>query len=96
MTKWRCFRESAWCVDVFGEVLPKIRTGIKAMERLRSHPLPHWVERMTVGYVRSQGGAAFRKLTGWDITWPDGQKQLSCTFTTRENRIAPNIAGPGM
>ncbi|MDR3362783.1 MAG: DEAD/DEAH box helicase [Desulfovibrio sp.] len=64
---------------------------IKAVERLRSHPLPHWVERMTVGYVRSQGGAAVRKLTGWDITWPDGQKQISCTFTARENRIAPNV-----
>ena len=64
---------------------------IKAVERLRSHPLPHWVERMTIGYVRSQGGAAVRKLTGWDITWPDGQKQNSCTFTARENRIAPNV-----
>lgn len=64
---------------------------IKAVERLRSHPLPHWVERMTVGYVRSQGGAAVRKLTGWDIIWPDGQKQVSCTFTARESRNAENI-----
>lgn len=64
---------------------------IKAVERLRSHPLPHWVERMTVGYVRSQGGAAVRKLTGWDITWPDGQKQNSCTFTASESRIAANV-----
>ncbi|MDL2279495.1 DEAD/DEAH box helicase family protein [Desulfovibrio sp. OttesenSCG-928-G11] len=63
---------------------------IQAVERLRSHPLPHWVERMTVGYVRSQGGAAVRKLTGWDITWPDGQKQNSCTFTVRESRVAAN------
>ena len=64
---------------------------IKAVERLRSHPLPHWLERMTVGYVRSHGGAAVRKLTGWDITWPDGQKQNSCTFTARESRIAANV-----
>lgn len=64
---------------------------IKAVERLRSHPLPHWVERMTIGYVRSQGGSAARKLTGWDITWPDGHKQASCTFTASESRIAANI-----
>lgn len=63
---------------------------IQAVERLRSHPLPHWVERMTVGYVRSQGGAAARKLTGWDITWPDGHKQNSCTFTARESRVTAN------
>jgi Superfamily II DNA/RNA helicases, SNF2 family len=64
---------------------------IKTVERLRSHPLPHWVERMAIGYVRSQGGTAVRKLTGWDITWPDGQKQISCTFTDHKNRIAPNV-----
>ncbi len=64
---------------------------IKAVERLRSHPLPHWVERMTIGYVRAQGGTAVRKLTGWDITWPDGQKQASCTFTADERRAGVNV-----
>jgi SNF2 family DNA or RNA helicase len=34
---------------------------IQAAERLRSHPLPHWVERMTVGYLNSYGGKASRK-----------------------------------
>ena len=48
---------------------------VQLAERLRSHPLPHWVERMTVGYlnleagltneVRTDGGVRLlRNLTG--------------------------------
>lgn len=57
---------------------------IHAVDRLRAHPLPHWVERMTISYVRSHGGAAVRKLIGWDITWPDEQKWRSCVFNRHE------------
>ncbi|WZB63132.1 helicase-related protein [Achromobacter xylosoxidans] len=46
---------------------------VQAAERLRSHPLPHWVERMTVGYLNSHGGAASRKRSWWELNWPDGQ-----------------------
>ena len=44
----------------------------KLAERLRSHPLPHWVERMTVGYLNSHGGAASRERSWWDLNWSDG------------------------
>jgi hypothetical protein len=40
---------------------------LQAAERLRSHPLPHWVERMTVGYLNSHGGTAIRKRSWWDL-----------------------------
>lgn len=46
---------------------------VQTAERLRSHPLPHWVERMTVGYLNSHGGAAGRKRSWWDLNWPDGR-----------------------
>ena len=40
---------------------------VQTAERLRSHPLPHWVERMTVGYLNSHGGVASRKRSWWDL-----------------------------
>lgn len=57
---------------------------VQAAERLRSHPLPHWVERMTVGYLNSHGGTATRKRSWWDLQWPDGQQQRKCVFSSRE------------
>lgn len=56
----------------------------QAAERLRSHPLPDWVERMTVGYLRSHGGEAKQKLFGWELTWPDSEVQTYCVFRTRD------------
>lgn len=57
---------------------------MQAAERLRSHPLPHWVERMTVGYLNSHGGAASRKRSWWDLNWPDGQEHRKAVFNARE------------
>ncbi len=57
---------------------------VQAAERLRSHPLPHWVERMTVGYLNSHGGTALRKRSWWELNWPDGQEQRKCVFSSRE------------
>lgn len=57
---------------------------VQAAERLRSHPLPHWVERMTVGYLNSHGGTASRKRSWWDLNWPDGQEHCKAVFNARE------------
>lgn len=57
---------------------------VQTAERLRSHPLPHWVERMTVGYLNSHGGAASRKRSWWDLNWPDGQEHRKAVFNARE------------
>ena len=53
-------------------------------EHLRSHPLPHWVERMTVSYLRHRGGEAVNKRDGWHLVWPDGQRIDGCVFTSRD------------
>lgn len=53
-------------------------------ERLRYHPLPHWVERMTVCYLNSHGGEASRKRSWWDLSWPDGQEHRKVVFSARE------------
>lgn len=60
------------------------KPDIHAAEHLRSHPLPYWMERMTVGYLKSHGGAAIRKRSWWDLTWPDGQEIRKAVFNTRE------------
>jgi len=57
---------------------------LQTAERLRSHPLPHWVERMTVGYLDSHGGGATRKRSWWDLKWPDGQEHRKIVFSARE------------
>lgn len=71
---------------------------VQAAERLRSHPLPHWVERMTVGYLNSHGGAANRKRSWWDLNWPDGQEHRTNRQDSRFGRTAGAPAGgePGV
>jgi len=53
-------------------------------QRLMAHPLPHWVERMTVSYLRSNGGTAARRGTVWDLVWPDGQIDSNVVFTIKD------------
>ena len=53
-----------------------------------SHPLPRWVEQMTVAYVRAQGGTAVRQGDLWDITWPDGRRQSRITFVNHNSSQA--------
>jgi superfamily II DNA or RNA helicase len=54
------------------------------VKRLISHPLPLWVERMTVGYLKSRGGSAERHKGIWNLTWPDGHTVTSAVFTGKE------------
>jgi superfamily II DNA or RNA helicase len=58
-------------------------------QRLMAHPLPHWVERMTVSYLQSNGGSAARRGTVWDLVWPDGQSDSTVVFTIKDFEEAP-------
>ena len=51
-----------------------------AAEELRSHPLPYWIERMTVSYINSQGGSAIKRRGSWELQWPGGNSQIGCVF----------------
>jgi hypothetical protein len=53
-------------------------------QRLLGHPLPYWVETMTVNYITSAGGTAERGNAGWKLSWPDGTKTPSAVFTLGE------------
>ncbi len=58
-------------------------------QRLMAHPLPHWVERMTVSYLTAYGGQVRRHKRGWDLTWPDGVELLSVVFTAKDAADVP-------
>ncbi|GAB6064807.1 hypothetical protein [Deferrisoma palaeochoriense] len=54
------------------------------------HPLPYWVERMTVSYLRSHGGKATCAEGVWDLVWPDGERWSGVVFSGK--RAAENPA----
>jgi superfamily II DNA/RNA helicase len=58
-------------------------------QRLLTHPLPHWVERMTVSYLKAHGGQAERKNQSWNLTWPDGKIYENVVFTSKEAERLP-------
>ncbi|MEW6138005.1 MAG: helicase-related protein [Thermodesulfobacteriota bacterium] len=58
-------------------------------QRLLTHPLPHWVERMTVSYLNAHGGHAERRGEGWNLKWPDGDSLANVVFTAKEAEKLP-------
>lgn len=58
-------------------------------QRLMAHPLPHWVERMTVSYLQSNGGEAARRGTAWNLVWPNGQVDSNVVFTIKDLEETP-------
>jgi len=58
-------------------------------QRLLTHPLPHWVERMTVSYLKAHGGKAEKRSQSWNLTWPDGETYENVVFTGKEAERLP-------
>ena len=58
-------------------------------QRLLTHPLPHWVERMTVSYLKAHGGQAEKRSQSWNLTWPDGERLTNVVFTSKEAEEKP-------
>ena len=59
-------------------------------QRLLTHPLPYWVERMTVSYLKAHGGQAVRRSQNWNLTWPDGETYANVVFTAKEAERFPS------
>jgi hypothetical protein len=53
-------------------------------QRLMAHPLPHWVERMTVSYLKAHGGKAKQTRRSWNLTWPDGHTFENVVFSGKD------------
>jgi len=54
------------------------------VQKLINHPLPYWVERMTIDYVITHGGSAKKGGKAWQITWPDGTETSDIVFNQRD------------
>lgn len=63
--------------------------GPELAERVLNHPLPHWLERMTVSYLAAHGGQAERRGTSWHLRWPDGETVEQAVFTAKEAVATP-------
>ena len=59
------------------------------VRNLVTHPLPHWVERMTISYVQAHGGAAERNDLDWNLTWPDGNRDAAVVFSVADAERSP-------
>ncbi len=53
-------------------------------QQLIDHPIPHWVERMTVNYLVAHGGEAKKNGQAWNLTWPTGEQSKNIVFTVRD------------
>ncbi len=58
-------------------------------QRLMSHPLPHWVERMTTSYLRAHGGKAEKRGQTWELSWPNGDNISSVVFAGKDAEKTP-------
>ncbi|MBD2165901.1 DEAD/DEAH box helicase [Calothrix membranacea FACHB-236] len=59
-----------------------------AAQQLIDHPIPHWVERMTINYLRSHGGTVEKHSNTWNLTLPTGEQLNNVVFTATEAAAA--------
>ena len=53
-------------------------------QSLMGHPLPHWIERMTVNYLEANGGSAKRRGRTWYLKWPDEETLEEVVFSATD------------
>lgn len=64
---------------------------VDAAEKLRSHPLPHWIEQMTTHYLKSKECKLEYDLLGLSFTWPDGEKVKNAVFQSKDLSLDGNL-----
>lgn len=69
---------------------PTQRLAPRDTETLLAHPLPYWVERMTVSYLEAYGGKAEQASGVWVLTWPDGEHIGNAVFTAQGAAMHPS------
>lgn len=60
-------------------------------KRLKDHPLPSWLESMTINYLRANGGKAEKDLFGWKLTWPTGETVDRVVFGLQDSEPSSGI-----
>jgi len=70
---------------------PTARLDPTLAQKIASHQMPFWTERLTVAYLRSEGRSGARVergSVGYDLRWPDGHEVKGAVFTREEADIA--------
>ncbi|MEW6742175.1 MAG: helicase-related protein [Planctomycetota bacterium] len=80
----KAIRESASLLGNAEEIEPS------QAKNLLVHPLPHWVERMTVSYVEARGGRAERVGGAWNLVWPGGKRSDRVVFCLTDAERVPS------
>lgn len=58
--------------------------------KISEHPLPYWIERMTLNYLQDNGGDAVRNDDQtWRLQWPDGEHWDSSLFDNKLSEDFP-------
>jgi len=60
-----------------------------AAQKVMFHPMPAWVERMTIQYLQAHGGRTEREDGAWALDWPDGERMPDVVFTGKEAERHP-------
>lgn len=60
-------------------------------QQLIDHPISHWVERMTVTYLRGNGGSAELQGQRWQLTWPTGETLQDVVFTLQHTSDSSSL-----
>jgi hypothetical protein len=56
-------------------------------QKIASHQMPYWTERMTLGHLRSQesaGASVKPAVVGHDLRWPNGETCLAAVFNRND------------
>jgi len=52
--------------------------------KISQHPLPYWIERMTLNFLQDNGGEVIRNEDQtWQLQWPDGELWQSSLFDNK-------------
>jgi len=65
------------------------KLNIEQSKRIMNHPLPHWVEQMTINYLNSNGGKVAGKKGVYNISWPDGHTLEDVVFNSEASEKVP-------
>lgn len=58
--------------------------SVEEARRVADHPLPLWVESMTVNYLKGHDGAAEKRGPMWVLRWPHNEWAGEAVFTLRD------------
>jgi superfamily II DNA or RNA helicase len=59
-------------------------------QKLMDHPLPHWIERMTLSFLAVHGGQVERNGKAWNLVFPDGERFNGVVFTAKDAKATPS------